>query len=473
MYARRVNAWGKHLDFIILDAVMLELALFVSYGVRNDWVFLLFTRNYKMLALFLAMLSVFVGVLSGKYHGILRRGAFRELGMAFFHASAVEMLTIVVAYFIKEFTYSRGVFLILWVFATLFCWAERCLWRTVLKAIGIRKSKRRQVLLVTTPDSMENEIKKWNDREIIDCEICGICLVGGQANDAGPEERTFEGIPVVSGFSEFKSYLLNHVTDEVLIRPGGILGRKQMDEILQTGLTVHIGLEDRISPSVPTYVENFAGADVLTSAMRLVRPWEMWVKRLMDIAGGLVGLAVTGIACIFVIPAIKLSDPGPAFFSQIRVGRNGRRFKIYKFRSMYKDAEERKKELMSQNEMEGAMFKMKDDPRIIKGVGQFIRRTSIDELPQFWNVLKGDMSLVGTRPPTEEEYNTYEMRYLRRLSIRPGITGIWQTSGRNEITDFEDVVRMDTEYIVSWSLLLDIKLLLKTVKVVLTGEGSM
>ena len=136
------------------------------------------------------------------------------------------------------------------------------------------------------------------------------------------------------------------------------------------------------------------------------------------------------------------------------------------------DAEERKQELMDKNEMQGYMFKMENDPRILKGIGNFIRDTSIDELPQFWNVLKGDMSLVGTRPPTVEEYEMYEMQHLKRMSIKPGITGMWQTSGRSDITDFEEVVRLDTQYITNCSITLDIKLLLKTILVVFKKEGS-
>ena len=150
---------------------------------------------------------------------------------------------------------------------------------------------------------------------------------------------------------------------------------------------------------------------------------------------------------------------------------NGRRFKIYKFRSMYMDAEERKKELMAQNEMNGLMFKIKDDPRITK-IGKFIRKTSIDEFPQFLNVLKGEMSLVGTRPPTEDEFLQYEERHKRRLSLKPGITGMWQVSGRSDIQDFEDVVKLDCEYIDNWSLGLDIKILIQTVLVVLGKRGA-
>lgn len=200
---------------------------------------------------------------------------------------------------------------------------------------------------------------------------------------------------------------------------------------------------------------------------------------MLDIIGAIVGLLITGVVAIFIVPAIKLADPGPAIFKQKRVGKNGRVFEFYKFRSMYRDAEERKKELMAQNEMSGFMFKLENDPRIIgsekgpgKGIGNFIRRTSIDELPQFWNVLKGDMSLVGTRPPTVEEFEMYEPHHKIRLCMQPGITGLWQVSGRSQITDFEDVIRLDENYIENWTFGKDIKILLQTVGVVLSGRGS-
>ena len=191
----------------------------------------------------------------------------------------------------------------------------------------------------------------------------------------------------------------------------------------------------------------------------------------MDIAGGLVGMLITLIFFPFVAIAIKADSPGPVLFSQVRIGRNGRRFKIYKFRSMYMDAEERKKELEKQNEMQGLMFKMENDPRITR-VGKFIRKTSIDELPQFYNVLKGDMSLVGTRPPTEDEFEKYNQYYRRRISMTPGLTGLWQVSGRSEIDNFDDVVKYDLQYIDNWSLTLDIRILLRTVYVVVAGRGS-
>lgn len=196
-------------------------------------------------------------------------------------------------------------------------------------------------------------------------------------------------------------------------------------------------------------------------------------------------MLLTGIIFIFVAPIIYIKSPGPIFFKQMRIGKNGKKFNIYKFRSMYMDAEARKAELMEQNQVkDGMMFKMEYDPRIIgckklpdgtikKGIGNRIRDWSLDEFPQFFNVLKGDMSLIGTRPPTEDEWEKYSAHHRGRMAIKPGITGLWQVSGRSNITDFDEIVRLDRKYIDEWSLVNDIKILFKTVGVVLKGEGSM
>ena len=197
----------------------------------------------------------------------------------------------------------------------------------------------------------------------------------------------------------------------------------------------------------------------------------MIIKRIIDIVGGTVGSVITILVAIILGPIIKMESPGPILFKQKRVGKNGRFFEIYKFRSMGVDAEARKKDLMNQNEVDGHMFKMTNDPRVTK-VGKFIRATSIDELPQFFNVLKGDMSLVGTRPPTIDEFREYKSHHKKRLSMKPGITGMWQVSGRSNITDFEEVVRLDADYIDNYTLFLDFKILAKTFVVVFAKIGS-
>lgn len=198
---------------------------------------------------------------------------------------------------------------------------------------------------------------------------------------------------------------------------------------------------------------------------------QLFLKRCLDVAGALAGLGLTAFLFPFIALAIRLDSPGPLFFRQVRVGENGRLFTCWKFRSMYQDAERRKRELVTLNEMNGTIFKMRNDPRVTR-VGKFLRRMSLDELPQFWNVLRGEMSLVGTRPPTPDEVAGYEYKHRKRICIRPGITGLWQVSGRNEIRDFDEVVRLDIEYIDQWSLWLDVKILMKTFRVLLARNGA-
>ena len=192
-------------------------------------------------------------------------------------------------------------------------------------------------------------------------------------------------------------------------------------------------------------------------------------KRLMDIAGALVGLALTAVVFVFVAIAIKLEDGGPIFFGQIRCSWLGKPFKIWKFRSMSVDAEARKHEVA--NKVEGALFKNDNDPRVTK-VGKFLRRTSLDEFPQFWNVLKGDMSLVGTRPPTPDEIAKYKVSEWQRLNVKPGMTGEWQVNGRSTVTSFEQVVQLDLQYQRKWSLWYDVTLIIKTVLVLFSKDSG-
>lgn len=247
--------------------------------------------------------------------------------------------------------------------------------------------------------------------------------------------------------------------------------RKIINSFDEMGVNCHYCVELRDTHAERSKMDSFGSYSVITYTRFQSSYKRLLIKRVMDIAGGMAGMLITIIFFPFVAIAIKLDSKGPVLFSQIRIGRNGRRFKIYKFRSMYMDAEERKKELEKQNEMQGLMFKIENDPRITR-VGKFIRKTSIDELPQFYNVLKGDMSLVGTRPPTADEFEKYNQYYRRRISMTPGLTGMWQVSGRSEIENFDEVVKYDLEYIDNWSLTLDIKILIKTIWVVFAGKGS-
>lgn len=298
-------------------------------------------------------------------------------------------------------------------------------------------------------------------------------IVGAVCIDEDMTGQVIRGVEVLANKKNIIDVMTGMPLDEVFIYTPNV-SQTSLNETIEAfgdmGVTVHYCVE---LPGIAgsTSVGTLGTYSVITYINGTERYRALIVKRLIDIVGSLVGLLITAVVTPFVAIAIKLDSPGPVFFSQTRIGRNGRRFKIYKFRSMRTDAEKIKEELRDQNEIDGLMFKMKDDPRVTK-VGAFIRKTSIDELPQFWNILKGDMSLVGTRPPTEDEFDKYNQHYRRRISMTPGLTGMWQISGRSDIDDFDDVVKLDLQYIDNWSLGLDIRILIKTVGVVLFGRGA-
>ena len=319
---------------------------------------------------------------------------------------------------------------------------------------------------------IDNINKDWSKK------ISGIVIIDAESDLIG---KTINDVEVKADYSSFISWIRQEALDEVYIDIPYDSGSSMADiiyELTSMGIDIHINIpfldnlhKNSYVPRLNTNIESVGDTRMLTMKVVEHSTRGLLVKRLVDIVGSIVGIIISiPIIALTAIP-LKLESPGPLLFKQKRVGLNGRYFYIYKLRSMYMDAEERKKELMEKNEMKGLMFKMTDDPRITK-VGKFIRKTSIDELPQFFNVLKGEMSLVGTRPPTVDEYKQYENHHKRRLSMKPGITGLWQVSGRSSIEDFEDVIKLDVKYIDNWTIWQDFKILLKTVKVVFAGRGA-
>ncbi|MBL4683952.1 MAG: sugar transferase [Nannocystaceae bacterium] len=284
-----------------------------------------------------------------------------------------------------------------------------------------------------------------------------------------------EATPIVGRLERLDEVLDGQPVDEVVFAPRDLppdLLEEPLRQCDERGVEVLLTLP----PDVPRHgkieVAKVTGYDLPMIGLRRTPTDEgsLVLKRLLDLAAGLFGLMLIAPILLFTALAIRLESKGPVLFKQARAGRHGRRFTMYKFRSMVIDAEAKKKELMHLNEMDGPVFKIKHDPRITK-VGRLIRKTSIDELPQLFNVLFGDMSLVGPRPPLPSEVQQYEPWQRRRLSVKPGITGLWQVSGRNNI-DFDEWMELDLTYIDTWSLWLDIKILLKTIPVVLFQKGS-
>jgi exopolysaccharide biosynthesis polyprenyl glycosylphosphotransferase len=196
----------------------------------------------------------------------------------------------------------------------------------------------------------------------------------------------------------------------------------------------------------------------------------LFFKRTIDVVVATLGLLLAAPLCALIYAAVKLDSPGPVFYRHERVGRKGRQFRCIKFRTMVADADALKERLRHLNEREGPFFKISDDPRVTR-VGKFLRQYSLDEIPQLWNVLTGDMSLVGPRPHPVDDYERYSLEHLRRLDVKPGVTGLWQVSARKD-PSFEESIRLDSRYIENWNLALDFKILLKTIPAVLRGEGQ-
>lgn len=468
MYQTEKSSWWKHWDFIVLDMVCLQIAYVLAFMLRHGWVFPYELEAYKDMGIILALVELCTGFLLESYKNVIRRGYFEEAKKVAIQVSVVLGMVIASLFMTKySETFSRAVFGRLWILAIFFTYIARILLKLWVRSVLKNKEKLQKLVLVSTEQEVKSTIKELEKQEYKNYYISGIVLL----------EKTdivkISGIPVISCGEQAVEGLQNDVVDEVFIDCSrrNPLVKTILAACREMGLTTHYSLGKNDIGSRTSMVENFGGFTVLTSSIKFADSRQLFLKRLMDIAGGVIGIILTGILTVILGPIIYIQSPGPIFFSQERVGRNGRKFRIYKFRSMYPDAEKRKKELMEKNKMQGLMFKMDDDPRIIP-IGKFIRKTSLDEFPQFFNVLKGDMSLVGTRPPTVDEYEQYETHHRVRLAAKPGLTGMWQVSGRSDIVDFEEVVTLDKKYIEEWNIGMDIRILFETVKVVLTGKGS-
>jgi exopolysaccharide biosynthesis polyprenyl glycosylphosphotransferase len=374
-----------------------------------------------------------------------------------------------IVYFFRLYYFSRG-----WLmFVTVQCWlflsVEKILIAFVIQRMREKGFNFRNILLVGTGKRARRFIdlveqhREW-----------GLRIIGMVDEDPSLKGSVIGEYKVIGSFDDLADIVHNTVVDEVIfVVPRSWIGRIEplMCFCEAEGIKIHVAVdyfELRLSRASQSDLGEFP---LLTFETGPALAWSLLFKRFSDmVISGLALIALSpllaAVACV-----VKLTSPGPVFFKQKRSTINGRTFMLYKFRTMVVDAEARKKELMAMNEMKGPAFKMQNDPRVTP-IGRFLRKTSIDELPQFWNVFKGDMSLIGPRPPLPDEVKEYDCWHRRRLSMRPGLSCLWQISGRNKIIDFDEWVKLDLQYIDNWSLWLDIKIFFKTIPVVLFGTGA-
>ena len=460
---KSMNHYLRKFGILALDIGCIFTALALAFCIYPNN-----TMPMSNYVIILLMLSVGYNFVNSQNRYLFSRGYMEELKEVVLYNIYLLCGFVVVSFFWKKLdSMSRLITAYFFCINIVVMYISRGLVKEILKRMYNDDPKKSKSILMILEKGQEAVIQKFNSG--LTYNVVGTLIV-----EHDKVTGNINGNDITCTLSEIVNNVVTYQIDDVVFKLPG-QDQKSLVELItdfeDMGVNCHYALDVPTGAQGNAKMEMFGDMFMATYTLRTQSTWQLLMKRLMDICGAIVGLILCGIISIFLVPAIKLDSPGPAIFSQIRIGKNGRRFKFYKFRSMYIDAEERKKELMKNNEMDGLMFKMEDDPRITK-VGKFIRKTSLDEFPQFWNVLIGDMSLVGTRPPTEDEFNKYNGHYKRRLMMTPGITGLWQVSGRSSITDFDEVVKLDLEYIDNWSLLGDIKILFKTVYSVIKRDGA-
>ncbi len=481
MYQRSAQGWARHLDFLIVDELALQLAFVLASLIRlNTWAYS--DNPYRIYVFLLILIDALVSVIMDSFHNVLRRSFGKELSATCKHCFLVFALMAVFMLATQTgAAYSRIVLFLTLFFHIVLGFSSRIAWKRILKRLGLEKRHRRSMLVVLDEQLGETTLKRLIENDTEGYEITGLVFKGET------EREQLLGIPVVAKLDDAAKYICREWIDDVYIDCPSTDPQiaKLIYDCAQMAVPIHYHVPFMGRAGSKQFAEKIGGTTVLTNTINTMTPAQAIVKRAVDILGGIVGSLVTLIVLTIVGPMIKKQSPGPILYSQTRIGKNGKRFKMYKIRTMHMDADARKKELMEQNRVkDGMMFKLDFDPRIIgneilpdgtkkTGLGEVLRKTSLDELPQLYNTLRGDMSLVGTRPPTIDEWEKYEFHHRARLAVKPGITGMWQVSGRSDITDFEEVVKLDTQYITNWSYGLDIKILFKTIAAVFKSKGAM
>lgn len=476
MYKKTIHSWVKHLDFIVLDELCLLMSLLLAIRWGRDSGAPLLDQQPSEMMLILAVANLFVVITMNTLEHVLTRGYYKEFTVTLRHtvyllifgtaALAVRRET----EFVPLGPFAGG--LAFYFFST---FAVRIAWKYFLRDHPRSKEAQHNILIVTDTASAPGILERMEEHSFERYHVTGLVLIDREAKG----ERV-NGVPVVANLSDAAEYLCREWTDEVFFFRASLDERcsELLRKCREMALTIHLYIAIQGVNEYKQTVETIGGYDVLTANLNMMTPMDTFLKRVMDFTGGLFGSLGALLLLMVIGPKIKKASPGPLLFKQTRIGENGQPFKIYKIRSMYLDAEERKKEYAAQNDhSDGMLFKMEFDPRVIgneilpdgtkkTGIGDFIRRTSLDEFPQFFNVLRGEMSLVGTRPPTPDEWEKYEFHHRARMSVKPGMTGLWQINKRKDYMNFDEVVRLDTEYIATWSMGTDLRIIFMTLMTV-------
>ncbi len=457
---------------IIFDLFIILISFFIAYYIRNtiEGNKILSITEYIWLFPVLSFLWILFLYLSGMYNSF-RFKTISQVILIIYQSAYLSFLSFAgIIYLLKIPHISRLFMLLIFLVVSLLLTIEKLLLIAIFRRLRKKGFNYRNILIVGTGKMARSFVKWIKENREFGLNIIG--LVDAEKERVG---EIIEGYPVIGTLEDIPEICKNNTLDQVLfVVPYSWFGQLEepMNYLKTVGIKMNIAMHyfsHRLGRLIQT---EFLGVPMLTfDSTPERRLFAFMIKRVMDIIISATALIL--LSPIFLITAvlIKITSDGPVLFVQERGSLNGRKFKLYKFRTMKVNAEKELEQLKAMNEMKGPVFKIENDPRITK-IGKILRKFSIDELPQLWNVLKGDMSIVGPRPPLLSEVQQYKDWQRRRLSMRPGLTCLWQVSGRNKITDFDEWARLDLEYIDNWSLWLDIKIMLKTIPVVIFGIGA-
>ena len=473
-----------YLNNIFFDAIIASISLFIAYAIRiwiadiaflYDWA--IFIPTVHSFSYFSWLLYIIIPLwpilmdINGAYSSIKFIPFKKALWIYFKSVTQATFILIMLMFIFKIEGISRLFIFLIAVVSFVLLTTKEVMFRLFFFSKEKNKLAYRNILIICSNQKDCREfISTFNSYFFWGLSVFGVV----SADEKCLVKKEIDGVPVLGTLDNLSKILLENPIDEVVF-PRDFHNvdniKKLLTDCEELGIRARIPLNFfDMKIAKPTF-ENFHEIPILTFTTTPTKVLDLFIKYSLDRIAAFFMLVILSPVFLVISLLIKTTSKGPVVFSQVRSGLNGRTFKFYKFRSMYQNAEERLEELKKYNEMEGPVFKMKNDPRITP-LGKFLRKSSLDELPQLFNVLKGEMSIVGPRPPLPKEVEKYERWQRRKLSMKPGLSCLWQIAGRNQITDFDEWMRLDLKYIDNWSLWLDFKIICKTVLVLLTMKGA-
>ena len=467
MYKKAFQGWLKHIDFILLDELCLWLVMLLSLQLRS----VRYSRLDRMVPLLL-LVNLFVFIASDSLANVIYNNDWQEWKATLRHGISQVALSVMIVLMVNGMiVIPQFTILAFWALYVVLSYLVRILWRRFLLRRTRSRKSQKELLIVTMDRYAQEVVDHMRQYAFSNYAPNGLILI-----DRDAKGEAYDLVPVVANRDDAADYICRSWIDEVLFFRSSQddLAQELIERCREMALTVHFYIPMQGVDEKKQAFERVAGYNVVTTNLNMITPYDALIKRILDVIFGLFGCLLALAVMAVVGPKIKKLSPGPLLYKQERIGENGKKFKMFKIRSMYVDADRRKAELEAQNShSDGMLFKMDFDPRVIgnellpdgtqkTGIGDFIRRTNLDELPQFFNVLRGEMSVVGTRPPTVDEWEKYQYHHRARMSIRPGVTGLWQISDQKDHMSFDEVVKLDTEYIANWSKHRDLWIIFRT-----------